>query len=196
MYNFLPTVKRFTLVLGYFSLYLMMSCQPPAEKEQEPNLYYDVEGFIRDQIELLNQKKPMVTKQMVVSGVQEARTTKEVDWSKELELFIQADINKPAYRQSYTIQQPNPLTFEYVLNSEEDLTVRHLKVILNDSTGRPSRLEARLLSQNKLYESEKNLELTCADRNGVWQIVSYRIQGFQELITSSRKPFIIQVKVQ
>lgn len=174
---------------------IMASCQTPVQEDELPNVYYDVEGFIRDQIELLNEEKPLVKKNMVVSEERESRTTRQVDWNKELELFLQSDINKPAYRKSYAIVQSDSLTFEYTLNTEEDLPVRYLRVVLNDSTGKPDLLEARLLSENKLYESRKNLRLSCGMRKGEWRIVSYQIQGFQELITSSRKPFDVQATI-
>jgi hypothetical protein len=177
-------------------LLLAGGCQAPAQKEQAPNLYYDVEGFVQEQIDLLGRQKPLVNKVMVVSGAREKRSTAEINWQKELELFIQADINKPAYRNSYAINRPDSVTYEYKVQTEEDLPVRFLRVVLDEPGGKPALIEAQILSENKLYESEKNLQLRSGQQGADWRVQSYRIRGFQELVISSRKPFDVQATVQ
>ncbi len=177
-------------------LLLLSACQTPAEKSDEPPVYYDVKGFVENQIQLLNQQKPTVAKTMVVGSDEEKRSTNEVNWQRELELFVQADINKPAYRQSYAIARPDSLTYEYTIQTQEDLPVRFLKVVLDKPNGQPTLIEARILAQNKLYESEKNLLMRCAQKSGDWRVASYQIKGFQELVISDRKPFEVRVEIQ
>jgi hypothetical protein len=183
-------------ILSLAILLLLSACQAPAEKSDEPAVYYDVKGFIESQIQLLNQTKPAVEKTMVVGNDQEKRTTNEVNWQKELELFVQADINKPAYRQSYAIARPDSLTYEYTIQTQEDLPVRYLKVVLDKPDGQPTLIEAKVMAQNKLYESEKNLMMRCARKSGNWRVASYQIKGFQELVISDRKPFDVSVEIQ
>ncbi len=133
---------------------------------------------------------------MVVGQEEEKRSTREVDWKRELELFLQADINKPAYRLSYAAARPDSLTYEYVLQTEEDLPVRFLKVVLDKTNGKPLLIEAKISSENQLYESEKNLSIRCEEKAGVWRVAAYQIKGFQELVISDRKPFDVRVEVQ
>lgn len=177
-------------------LLLFSACQTPAEKSDQPPVYYDVKGFVENQIQLLNQQKPTVAKTMVVGSEEEKRSTNEVNWQRELELFVQADINKPAYRQSYATARPDSLTYEYTIQSQEDLPVRYLKIVLDKPNGQPTLIEARILAQNKLYESEKNLLMRCAQRSGDWRLLSYQIKGFQELVISDRKPFEVRVEIK
>ncbi len=177
-------------------LVLLSACQTPTEENQAPPVYYDVKGFVQNQIQLLNQQKPRVEKTMVVGNDEEKRSTKEVDWRKEFELFVQADINKPAYRQSYAIARPDSLTYEYTILTKEDLPVRYLKVVLDKPNGQPTLIEAKILAENKLYESEKNLLMHCAQKSGDWRVTSYQIKGFQELVISDRKPFDVRVEIQ
>lgn len=183
-------------VVGCYFLLALVSCQTPAETSTEPNAYYDVKGFVQNQIQLLSQQQPTIEKTMVVGQEEEKRTTKSVDWKKELELFLQADINKPAFRLSYATQRPDSLTYEYTLQTEEDLPVRFLKVVLDKTSGKPALIEAEISSKNKLYESEKYLSMRCEEKAGVWRIGSYQIKGFQELVISDRKPFDVRVEVQ
>jgi len=186
--------RRF-LFVGLCTLLALTSCQNPAETTTEPNVYYDVEGFVQSQIQLLSQQQPTIEKTMVVGQDEEKRTTKAVDWKKEFELFLQADINKPAFRQSYATQRPDSLTYAYTIRTGEDLPVQFLKVILDKNSGKPALIEAKISSKNKLYESEKNLSMRSEAKAGVWRVASYQIKGFQELVISDRKPFDVRVTV-
>lgn len=203
----LPSISEFPLnkkLAGWLSagivslgiVLFLAGCQTPAEKNDQPAVYYNVKGFVENQIQLLNRQKPTVEKTMVVGSDQEKRTTNEVNWQKELELFVQADINKPAYRQSYAIARPDSLTYEYTIQTQEDLPVRYLKIVLDKPDGQPALIEAKILAQNKLYESEKNLLMRCAQKSGDWRVASYQIKGFQELVISDRKPFDVRVEIQ
>lgn len=185
---------RYCAVAG-FVLLTISSCQTTEQEEQGPNVYYDLKGFVEKQIGLMAEEKPTINKTMRVGDKEEARSTAEVDWKKELELFLQADLNKNAYRLSYAINRPDSLTYEYLLKTDEDLPVRRLKIILDETTGKPALVEAQILSENKLYESEKNIQLRSGSRNGAWRVVSYRIEGFQELAIGDRKPFDVQVEI-
>ncbi|WP_247232703.1 hypothetical protein [Telluribacter sp. SYSU D00476] len=187
--------KKITLSL-LCSLATVFGCQSPGTtQQQQPNLYYDVAGFINGQVQLLAQQDPSVTKAMQVDGEEEVRTTKEVDWAQELELFIQADINKPAYRLSYITSRPDSLTYEYRVRPDEDLPVRYLRIRLNTAGGQPEEIEAKLLTENKLYQSEKNLLLRSGAVGGAWRVQSYQIRGYQELVVSDRKPFSISGQI-
>lgn len=177
-------------------LFLTTACQTSDETAQLPNVYYNVKGFVESQIVLLNKQKPEIEKLMVVGTEKETRRTDDVNWQRELELFVQADLNKPAFRQSYSITRPDSLTYEYALQTGEDLPVRYLKVVLDQPNGRPALIEARMVAKNKLYESEKNLLMRCAENSGVWRVAAYEIKGFQELVISDRKPFDVLVTVK
>ena len=193
----LKLFRTFNPIQSIFALLLTLAaCQTPAETRTEPNAYYDVKGFVENQIQLLGQRQPAIEKTMVVGQEQEKRSTRDVNWQKELELFVQADINKPAFRLSYATQRPDSLTYEYRLQTEEDLPVRFLKVVLDKSSRKPALIQAQIQAENKLYESQKNLSLRCAEEDGHWQVVSYQIEGFQELVISDRKPFDVRVEVQ
>jgi len=188
--NYLFQYLTLLLFLGF------TGCETPAEKSSEKKVYYDLNGLIEKQITFLQEKTPVVRKEMRVSGKSESRSTKEVDWKKELELFIQADINKPAYSKSYLIEKPDSLTLIYQLKSSENLHVKYLKVQLNKLTGNPDLIQAKLRSENKLYQSEKNIELHGKYHDSQWVITDYSIRGYQKLATMERKDFAITAQVQ
>jgi len=175
---------------------LLSGCDQPQEKAKEKKIYYDLKGFIETQIEFLSEQKPIVDKVMSVSGKNESRSTREVDWKKELELFIQADINKPAYSKSYAVSKPDSLTSVYTLKTVENISVKWVRIQLDKTTGNPVLIQARLRSENKLYQSEKNVELHCKSESNQWHLTSYSIKGYQKLATMDRKDFDIQAEVK
>ena len=174
----------------------LSGCDQPQEKAKEKKIYYDLKGFIETQIEFLSEQKPIVDKVMSVSGKNESRSTREVDWKKELELFIQADINKPAYSKSYAVSKPDSLTSVYTLKTVENISVKWVRIQLDKTTGNPVLIQARLRSENKLYQSEKNVELHCKSESNQWHLTSYSIKGYQKLATMDRKDFDIQAEVK
>ena len=174
---------------------LLSSCDSAQERKSKVMTYYDLKGFIESQIIVLDKKKPEVTKTMSVSGKNETRISNDVDWKKELELFIQADINKPAYSKSYSITKPDSVTVLYELKTEESLPVRYLKIKIDKTSGDPIVIQALLRSENKLYQSEKNIELHGSVNNNQWQLNEYTVRGFQKLATMDKKSFDVTARM-
>lgn len=175
----------------FVALVFLAACQPQTETNQVKS-YFDLKGFIESQLRELEKRKPTVDKKMSLDGESESKQTNEINWAKELDLFIQADINKQAYQSSYEITQPMPKTNLYSLKKGENQPVQSLKVTFDDKTQMPSIIEVSLKEENKLYDSEKQLRLTCGMRpEGVWLIKTYEISGFQHLSLTDKKSFSI-----
>lgn len=181
-------------ILGLF-MTVSLSCQKE-DKRVEINTYYNLRGFVEEQIKLLNSQKPTVSKTLITGDKSEKLTLKNVNWKKELELFVLADINKPAYSKSYSISRPDSLTFIYVLKNGETLPVQHLTITLDSNSRSPREVSAMLLTKNKLYESQKDILLQCAQRAGNWSVVSYEITGYQKLSVLEPKLFSVKGMVE
>lgn len=150
-------------------------------KPSRPPRYFDVAGFLGQEAARLNQQKPAVEKQVKLrNGVLETTRVPQVDWAKELQIFQQADINKPALRGTYTIDSvttPEGLTKRvYRRQPSQEYPVEQLAVLTEGSQLRL--LTATLAQDNPLVYSQKKLELQC--QNG--HLTSYRVDGIQKLI--------------
>ena len=156
-----------------------------------PKKYYDLQRFINGQIELLNRAKPTVEKQMRAAGAAEQVLTADIDWGKELELFLQSDLNKAAFQTSYNVARPDSLTYQYSLKATEKLPVKSLRICLDSASGQPALVEALLAVENKLYRSEKKILLRCGQTKKRWVLQSYQITGFQKLVLTDQKNFEI-----
>jgi hypothetical protein len=181
-------------LLSALLLTLFGGCQPNSEATQTKN-YYDLKGFLETQIKLLNAQKPKVLKQTAVSATQDNQTVSNLDWAKELELFMQADLNKASYQLSYDTRILADSTYEYQLKATEKLPVKYLKIKLNTAK-QVARAEALILQENKLYNSEKHLLLTCGtSKNNVWQLKTYEVEGFQKLAFNDKKTFSVRAVI-
>lgn len=183
----------FLLVLVLFAF---VGCQNPTDTNAPKN-YFNLKGFIGTQIKELEKRKPLVNKMMTLGEATENKSTTEIDWTKELELFTQADLNKQAYQLSYEISTPIPNTFVYSLKKGEKLPVKLLKVVIDAQSNLPNLVEATFREENELYDSEKKLALTCSMRpEGIWLVKTYAIGGFQHLTLTEKKLFLIEGIVQ
>lgn len=187
---------RFCFPVFLSILLVISSCSGPPQQNQ-PNSYYDVLGFVKQQISNLSVQKPMVSKAVAVNETRNQQNTRDINWTRELELFTQADINKPALRSSYQIVRPDSLTYQYTLkNSEERLTVRSLRVQVDSVTHQPRRIEAVLQTQNPLYSSERTLLLESGLTGGQWRVQHYKLAGFQKLPYFDKNKFVVEGRVQ
>lgn len=181
-----------TIVLLLCSL---VSCTPEESRDDAPKVYYDLKGFVENQITYLNDKKPEVRKTAVLGPNREVSKSRSVDWKKELELFVQADINKPSYRQAYEMVHNGPLRFEYRLKPGNDLPVSYLIIETDSVLKQPLRVEALLRAENKIYKSEKKIVLECAKRDNLIGISAYDVAGYQKLIFVEKKVFSIHGEI-
>ncbi|RRB11105.1 hypothetical protein EHT87_26375 [Larkinella knui] len=169
----------------------MAACTNPT-KEAPVGTYYDLKSYVEQQIGQLKSQHPTVVKQAGFGNEKEQQTTKDIDWSRELDLFLQADINKQAYQASYQKLRPDSLTYEYTLKPGEKLPVRFLRIELDSVTREPRLVKATLRTKNSLYESERNVWLQ--SEKGV--LKRYHIEGFQQLAWLDQKRFLIDGQIR
>ena len=171
-------------------LILLVACSPP-QRGVQVKTYFDLSAFLNAQIVALNAEKPLLSKTVAVDDQPEIHQTRHVDWSKELDLFTQADLNKPAFVGSYIVEEISKTTTTYRLKSGEDLPVHYLEVILDGKTNQPLKVKATLRTKNYLYESERSLSFTCTDG----RLTNYAVEGFQQLFFGDPNPFRIEGRI-
>lgn len=181
----LPSMKTlFTLICGSFFL---LSCSQ--QNQADVDIFFDSEDFANTVIQKMEAENPAVFKQNRINEEKSEAELTEIDWSKELELLKQANINKAAFQLSYETEE-SPLQTHYSLISEEPLPVKEMTV-LKDSTGRISEIKAHLSTDNYLYASEKNMVFHFEND----LVTSYHVEGWQELFIGDRKSFEINGEI-
>ncbi|MBT2558621.1 hypothetical protein J7E24_12560 [Hymenobacter sp. ISL-91] len=153
----------------------------PNEALRQHTSYFNLLGFLHEQSTELNRRKPTVEKQVLLrDGSQETERPTPIDWAKELQIFQQADIDKPALRGLYLVDSvatPDGLLRRtYRRRPGVEQPVRQLSVVSRG--GQVQQVRATVSQDNPLVYSAKTLELDSPDG----QLRSYRVQGVQKLI--------------
>ena len=154
-----------------------------SENQNSTKTYYDLAGFINQQILQLTKNQPLTEKKLLISEKTETINTKDIDWKKELELFLQTDLNKQSYQLSYQ-KDSTQNTVTYQLKKGEDLPVKTLKIEFDEEKS-PKRIDALMQVNNYLYKSEKNLSMNFEKK----LLKNYQIEGWQELFIGKKKAF-------
>ncbi|CAN5508835.1 hypothetical protein BH09BAC6_BH09BAC6_08890 [soil metagenome] len=82
---------------------LFTACKPEIKETGATLKYFDLKGyFIADLAALKKLNKP-VTKTVTHNGATESKTLHITSWAQEMDLFAGSDINKPAWKDSYTV---------------------------------------------------------------------------------------------
>lgn len=165
----------------------LTACQQQSNSTEK--LFFDIEGFTNGLVEELNSSAPEVKKFSRINTEESEQTLKTINWSKELELLRQSDLNKSAYSLSYK-QEKTENSLVYTLNSDENLPIKEL-IIQFDSLGKPAQISSRHHTQNYLYGSEKDLSMNFSDGH----LTSYDIKGWQELFVGGRKEFEVKGEI-
>lgn len=178
----------FLLTLG------LLACTEP-QPTTSATSYFGLKSFIEQQIAQLSVQKPLVDKTVEVKEQQEHLKTKDIDWAKELDLFVQADLNKPAFMNSYESLTKGQEVI-YTLKDGENLPVKSLKIVKDAVSQLPVVVEATLRTENYLFTSEKQILLnTQVLPNAKCQLTRYQVKGYQQLILGSKQPFRIEGRI-
>lgn len=169
------------------SISTLLSCQQ-SEISSEKN-YFDVDAIVRKQIEVLSKQKPSCSKTVVINGEPETIQTNTLSWEKEMELFLQGDINKKAFRMSYdSLRASNMLL--YKLKKDQQAPVKEL-IILYDKSKKPSHVIIKSATDNLLYNSEKILTMKFSGD----KLISYSVKAWQQLFIGNKKNVLIETKI-
>ncbi len=182
-------------------LSLLAACGNPAEDaatgqtnpaNRKPG-YFDVKGLLDAQVALLGQQQPAVEKQVRLRNGQ-TKTTRvtKIDWSKELQIFYQADINKPALRGAYSTATVGGRQ-QYTRKPGTDAPVASLTVgiLSSQSKAAPEALTAVVQQDNALFYSEKKLLLLLRDG----QLMEYEVRGVQKLAFFDTVRYSVRTRV-
>lgn len=181
------------IIIGLASIgFLLMSCQ--ADKPNQANtdtakVYFDISSFLEKLKQDLQQRRPNVQKKAVLNN---ERTNESIVgdssfWEKELKTFADADINKPALRLSYQIDQKasgTDTTWNYSAK-EEGLSVKQIFVSKKDQ--QVDSLFLEVSDENSLYKSSKRMSMKLSDG----ELRRYYISGEQKLIIGDSLNFSI-----
>lgn len=181
-------------------VFLLVSCEQAELKESEVteiSQYFDVEGLLAANAEELLQREVKLSKVASFGGEVE-KTTIWLDSAaviRELDVFRDADINKPEFADSYRkeVTQENGIeVVSYLAEDKEELNVNYLRVFMDAETEEVERLEALFSNKNILYNSTRLLKVEFGKVGAAQLPHSYTIEGVQKMIFSKPANYTIK----
>lgn len=164
-------MHKFLCFLGLIlSLSSCISEQEVVSSEQ----YFDLPLYIENEILELNKNNVQLFKKVFTDGEYDSVWIAKPDWKKELQIFSNININKPAFIGKYNVTQRNAKEFQETTyqSLDETLPIKSLKLLLlNDS-----------IKNISIFKDDHSMFLD----NSIWLDYnsgkSYHIKGYRNLL--------------
>jgi len=179
--------QRCTICLLLLFCWLMTACSEgtnPAQQRQTP--YFDLATLVERQIARLDSLNPEVA---VTARIGEQTQTQtflkdSAGWAETLELFAEADLNKPVLIDQYLVQDSvlNDSATKmrvYRAKRPQKVDIQYLKVTYQDSLAEVRSVEALFREENPLYTTQRQMTLEFDEAE---LLQTYRTLGKQKMI--------------
>jgi hypothetical protein len=71
--------------------------------QKQVNDYFNLEGYFVTEAEMLRKHNAKISKTLIKDDVTETLVFDSINWDQEFKPFMNSDLNKPAFRQAYTV---------------------------------------------------------------------------------------------
>lgn len=132
--------------------------------------YFDIRGFFTSESTRLGKKNPIIHKTVTDNGTSEVREVNISNWENELALFIESDINKPSWKNSYKVENKGTAVIYTALYP--DVRTKQLTITMS-AAGKVKHIQINNKTTNVLYTSEEHLNY--------YPDSLYRIDKFQDV---------------
>jgi hypothetical protein len=152
MYWYKPKAFTILAIVGGAMLFFS-ACKPNIKETGSSQKYFDIKGYFSHDTAILNKSKTLVLKTVTHNGHTESKKVSIKNWGREFDLFIGSDINKPAWKNSYTIVNENGLLI--YKSKEPELHV--VQMVIKTDKQKVSWILIYTHTKNVLYQSTEKL---------------------------------------
>jgi hypothetical protein len=154
-------------IITSISVLFLTACSFSTKTKEQAVNYYNLQKYFSEEAARLNKSKLEIIKTVKHQDVSETQNIKIEDWSQELALFIESDINKAAWKNSY--QKDSTSTKITYTAKEENLRIRKIVILLKQN--KPFKISITNQTKNNLYYTKE--ELTYIP-DSIYQIDKYQ----------------------
>jgi hypothetical protein len=189
-------MKKHVILLSCLIL-LLLSCET---KKNITHHCYPIDSLVQAQIKFLTESKAQLTKRAEINGSEETTTFAPKDssaWAHELDIFAELNsINSPVNAGKYTAQgglrdSTSNLSI-HLITARSKLPVVFVKIFYLESLSRIKRVEALYQEENSLLKVTRLLILEFQEINNKTVLVSYSIEGSQQMFLGDAVQFVIR----
>ncbi|MGZ3810981.1 MAG: hypothetical protein ACXVJN_04610 [Mucilaginibacter sp.] len=129
------------------------ACNRDSSVADNTTKFFDIKGYFKADSLRLVKLNPLVNKTVVHNGTTETKKVRISNWGNELRLFTESDINKPAWRASYSVQSDN----DFLIYKAKDSLLRTRDIIIRRTGNHVKWMLIFNHKKNKLYETVEKL---------------------------------------
>lgn len=181
------TPRFFLFALQLIFLALFAGCSPtePVNKDLR---YFDLHHFFDSEAQRLSTIKAQLKKTTLFDGQRDSNIFAQPDWHKEFALLLHADINKPAWKNSFAI---DTVTHDSTLLIRYTATENHISVRLLEVTrvkGVVVKIHCKSIADNFVYATTQEMWYAPQEGFSVWG--SQKVLWFYEKRYEIKTAFI------
>ena len=154
MYWYKPLCKYLLFTGGLLLLCCWCACKPEIKETGAKLRYFDLKGFFKVDSARLVKLNPSVKKTVSHNGETETKMLKIINWGQEFGLFTSSDINKPAWKDSYAVQE-NADSVVYKAKYPE---LKTREIIIHKQDGKVTSVYILNYIHNILYTTTETLK--------------------------------------
>ena len=147
----------------------LFACKPAVKETGASLKYFDLKGYFTKDTARLNKLYNQVDKTVTYKGATEHKKVKITDWGRELDLFIRSDINKPAWKNSYTVISND----EFLLYKAKDPDLQTQEMLI--------KLDKQQVKWILIYNRNHNLLYTTTEKLTYYPDSLYLISKMQKV---------------
>ncbi|MBD1394546.1 hypothetical protein [Mucilaginibacter glaciei] len=129
------------------------ACKPAIKETGAQVKFFDIKEYFQHETTRLTKPNHEVNKSVDHNGDKESKKVKISNWARELNLFTESDINKPAWSKSYTVDS-TATNITYKAKYPE-LKTRYITICREN--GKVTAIEIENDTQNILYNTTEKL---------------------------------------
>lgn len=175
-----PHIRSFFILNMTIIISGLYSCKPDV-KVSKAN-FFDVKKYFTAEADRLGKLSPVISKSATHNGTTQTKTVNIKNWPAELDLFINSDINKPAWRDSYSEVK----TGDFIIYKAKTDELKTREILIKQVNKKVVYIAIYNRSKNMLYNNSEKLSYF---PDSLYQIVkrqqvrvvgtnNYKIEGF------------------
>jgi hypothetical protein len=130
----------------------MQSCKQGAENRHSLQ-FFDLKGYFKADSIRLTKLNPLIIKTVAHNTTTETKKIHIPNWGTELSMFTESDINKPAWKASYSVQSSDG----FLIYKARDPSLKTRDIIIKREGGKVKWILIFNHTKNLLYETVEKL---------------------------------------
>lgn len=148
-----PLQKYILFTGGLLLLCSWYACKPEIKETGATLKYFDLKEYFKGDSARLARINPTITKTVSHNGESESKKLKIANWGREFGLFTSSDINKPAWKDSYTVKE----TADSIVYTAKFTELKTREISIHKSAGKVTLVHVVNNLHNLLYTTIEKL---------------------------------------